>query len=141
MEKGIQETLEQAGIKPTAVRMLVFREISATDGVFCLADMESRLETVDKSSIFRSLCLFLEHGLLHEIDDGSGTRKYCRCSCTDRDRHDSHIHFSCTSCHKTFCIKDISLPSPPVPGNFVIKEVNCVIKGLCPECAHKHDRP
>ena len=73
--------------------------------------------------------------LLHEVDNGSGSKIYCRCEC--RSTHTSHIHFTCTSCGKTFCIKDIDTSSIPLPEGFTIEETNCVMKGICPDCTVK----
>ena len=111
--EDVERILTEAGVKPTAIRMMVMKEIIAVGHTFTLSDMEFRLETVDKSTLFRTLTLFLEHKLLHEVDNGSGSKIYCRCEC--RNAHTSHIHFTCTSCGKTFCIKYIYTSSIPHP--------------------------
>lgn len=134
---GMQETeiiLQKAGIRPTAIRTLILREIAAIDNTFSLSEMEERLDTVDRSTIFRTLTLFQEHHILHEVDNGSGSKRYCRCVCHTGDTHSSHIHFTCEVCHKTYCIKDIDGAQIPRPENFIITEINCVLKGICPDC-------
>ena len=74
----IEQQLTDAGIRPTAVRLLVLRAIAERDeGVFSLQDLSDRLPTMDKSSLFRTLTLFADKQLLHPIDDGSGMQKYC----------------------------------------------------------------
>ena len=40
-----------------------------------------RLDTVDRSSISRTLALLLDKGLVHTIDDGSGSAKFELCHC------------------------------------------------------------
>lgn len=131
----IEKILADAEVRPTSNRIMVMREIIAMDHTFTLSEMEERLETIDKSTLFRTLTLFLEHKLLHEVDNGSGSKIYCRCEC--RPVHGPHVHFTCTSCGKTFCIKNIDTSSIPHPEGFEIEEVNCVMKGLCPECLRK----
>ncbi len=131
----IENMLAGAGIKPTAIRIMVMREIIAYNHPFTLADMEGRLATVDKSTLFRTLTLFLERKLLHDVDNGSGSRIYCKCECASM--HTSHIHFTCTLCGQTFCIKDIDTSIVPHPEGFVVKESSLVMKGLCPECAKR----
>ena len=133
--KNIEDTLAQAGVKPTAIRIMVMKEIVAYGGPFTLADMEDRLDTVDRSTIFRTLTLFLEHDILHEVDNGSGSKMYCRCECAPV--HYSHLHFTCIACGRTFCIKEIDTSTIPHPRGFVVREVNFVMKGLCPECGKK----
>lgn len=128
-----EEILRSAGVRPTAMRLLILREIVSIDRTFNLSEMEERLDTVDKSTLFRTLTLFQQHHILHEVDNGSGSKLYCLCTCGS-PHHTSHIHFTCTSCHRTFCIKDITTSSIPLPKDFEVEEINCVMKGLCPEC-------
>ena len=75
-----EQTLLNAGIRLTAVRLMVWQQIRhAFTDAFSLADLEAALSTVDRSTLFRTLTLFTESHLLHEIDDGSGAQKYCVC--------------------------------------------------------------
>lgn len=127
----VETILSEAGVNPTAMRMLIFREICRLGGAFSLYDVENALETVDRSTIFRTLSLFLEKGLLHEIDDGSSSRKYCR---------SSHVHFTCSSCHRTVCLSEVKIPTLVIPEGFQVGEVSCVVKGLCPECRKRETR-
>lgn len=136
MDTEHDSPLTAAGISPTPTRILIWREIAMTDRPFSLSDLETSLDTVDKSTIFRTLSLFLEKNLIHEIDDGSGSRKYCRCTCPGPGPHLSHIHFYCTACHRTYCIKNIAAPRIPMPEGFVTTQASYVLKGLCPKCRH-----
>lgn len=126
------------GVKPTAVRLLVFSALQMAARPVSVADLETCLQTVDKSTIFRTLTLFLEHHLIHGIEDGSGSVKYELChgewDCSVRDMH---LHFFCEHCHRTFCFKDIPIPEVDLPNGFAMRGVNFVIKGLCPDCADK----
>ena len=54
------------------------------------------------------------------------------------DHHDGHIHFYCESCHRSFCMEDIHIPSFELPEGFYPHSVSFVIKGECPECRQKH---
>ncbi len=55
----ILEKLDKKGVKPTANRILVLKELNNVDGPVSLSVLENRLLTMDKSSIFRVLTLFL----------------------------------------------------------------------------------
>lgn len=48
-----EEALEHRGIRPTAVRLMIFKEMRALDCAVSQADIEQRLETVDKSTVSR----------------------------------------------------------------------------------------
>lgn len=135
-EKFYIDKLEHRGIKPTAMRLLILREMMRGDETVSLPKLEQYLPTVDKSTISRTLSLFLLHRLVHAIDDGSGSLKYAVCS-DDCDCliEDVHTHFSCEKCHRTFCLKNISVPVVELPAGFRLSSVNYVLKGVCPECS------
>ena len=142
--KELEQGLLQRGIKPTAMRLLVFREMEAMGCAVSLTDLETRLGTADKSTIFRTLTLFLSCHLVHCIEDGSGFTKYalcgngCRCGGEEDDGFaDHHTHFFCEACHRTFCLRGLPLPEVNVPQGFRLHTANYVLKGLCPECAKK----
>ena len=110
------EKLKLRDIKPTAMRLLILREMLKTDQAMSLADLENRLDTVDKSTIFRTVMLFLSHHLAHCVDDGSGALKYAVCDDTcECSVGDLHTHFYCEACHRTFCLKKIRVPPHLLP--------------------------
>ncbi len=132
-----EQILTEAGIRPTAIRTLLLREIITYDHTFTLADMEERMMTLDRSTLFRTLMLFVERKLLHEVDNGSGSKLFCRCECNHKHHHTPHIHFTCTACHETFCIKDIDVSKLPHPEGYEVESINLVMKGFCPKCKQK----
>lgn len=140
MPNDLELRLTERNIRPTAVRILVLREILSMEEhqAFSLQDLENRLDTVDKSTLFRTLTVFHENLLIHSIDDGTGSVKYsmCRrdCDCSVRQ---SHVHFSCSKCNKTFCLENISIPKVTLPTGFEYESANFVFKGLCPDCSQK----
>lgn len=141
----LEKTLLDREIKPTAVRLLVLRALQDSQFAVSLTDLEAQLGTVDKSSIFRTLTLFQSHHLVHSVSDGIGQTKFalcppgCHCGKNgDSDLEDLHIHFSCEECHRTFCLRGLSVPHVNLPEGFILKNANYVLIGLCPECAAKH---
>ena len=88
-----EQLLQAAGIKPTAARILIIRNLDAADHPLSMAEIGDALETVDKSVISRTLALFRSARLIHIIQDGSDSVRYelCRCHCSvsgdDSDRH------------------------------------------------------
>ena len=90
------ETLTRHGIRPTAVRLLIYKTALRFHDTFSMSELEDALESVDKSTVFRTLSLFAARHLLHEIEDGSGSTKYCICR-NDRPCgiDELHCHFHC----------------------------------------------
>lgn len=133
VKKNIIDHLQEHGVKPTSVRILVWKECDKFHKAFTLQDMEERMPRMDRSSIFRALRLFTAHHLLHEIDDGTGFQKYCVCRCKN-EKHLNHIHFSCRKCGRTFCLEDYAIPIISLPEGYVMEDVEYVVKGICPNC-------
>lgn len=133
-----EELLEKAGIKPTANRLLVVRELIKSEVPLGLIELETAIETMDRSSVLRVLNLLLEKDAVHSIEDGRGVSKYEICHGENHcSPDDMHAHFYCESCHKTFCFEDISAPQINIPSEFHIRSVNYMLKGLCPDCSKK----
>ena len=125
-------------IRPTAIRVLVLRTLLEMKQAMSVSDLEAQLDNVDKSTIFRTINLFLSHHLIHAIDDGSGSLKYAVCS--DRcmcSIDDLHPHFYCEICHRTFCLEKMHIPVVTLPENFSLHSINYVLKGICGACQNK----
>lgn len=131
--------LESKGIRPTANRILVMKTLMGEQNPQSLSNLERKMVSMDKSSIFRTLTLFLEHDVVHAFEDGRGVLRYELCeekgAC---DHHDGHIHFYCESCQRSFCMEDIHIPSFELPEGFYPHSISFVIKGECPDCRKKH---
>ena len=78
-EKTCLDMLAKREIKPTAIRILVLQAMLRAERAVSLLDLENLLDTVDKSTLFRTVTLFLSHHLIHSIDDGTGSLKYAVC--------------------------------------------------------------
>lgn len=130
-----EQMLVNAGVRVTAVRLLVWRTIrhELTDA-FSITDLEALLPTVDRSTMFRTIHTLTEAELLHEIDDGSGMQKYCVCHCDDLQHRRGHVHLTCTKCHRTFCLIDVEIPPVALPAGFDVQHTEYVVKGLCKDC-------
>lgn len=130
--------LKLKGVKPTANRILVLKALKESSRPVSLADLEDMLETMDKSSIFRVLTLFLDCDIVHTFEDGRGISNYELCSSsTSCNLSDAHIHFYCESCHNSFCMDDIPFPKIQLKQGFVMHSVSFVIKGICDKCNKK----
>ncbi len=133
-----EQSLDNAGVRVTAVRLLIWKTIrNGFHDAFSLADLETVLPTVDRSTLFRNLSVLTEAHLLHEIDDGSGSQKYCVCHIDDTRHCQGHIHLTCRICHRTFCLTNVKIPPVPLPEGFVQEETEYVVKGICKECSAK----
>ena len=133
------ERLNEKGIKPTANRILVCRELARRGCPMSLADMEEAMPEADRSSIFRVLTLFQEHDLVHTFTDGRGVLHYELChSHGECHMEDRHLHFYCETCHRSYCLEDTPLPHLTLPAGFEAHSWSFVVKGQCPHCARRN---
>lgn len=135
--------LEENGVKPTANRILVLRTLSKSASPMSLVELETHLETLDRSSIQRVLSLLLEKDIVHVMEDGRGIAKYEVCHSHDHHDHDDdhHVHFYCEICENVYCLEDVMIPKVPVPEGFEVKGANFMLKGICPTCSRKATKP
>lgn len=138
MNNELIALLESHGVKPTANRLMVAKALTETIQPLSLSELERRIQTIDKSNVFRALTLFKEHHLVHAIEgSGDGTRyELCHSHCENHDE-DQHPHFYCEVCQKTYCLDHLHIPEAMLPDGFEAHSVNFVIKGICPHCREK----
>ena len=134
-EALIAELLQEHGVKPTANRIVIARALAAAGRPMSMTELETELETIDKSNIFRTLQAFREAHLVHVLDDsGDGVRyELCHSHHADED-DDLHVHFYCEKCHRTFCLHGTLIPPVSIPEGFDVQTVNYLLKGICPDC-------
>ena len=143
--------LEQRGVRPTPARILTIRALDDAAALMTSLQIEDTLQTVDRSSISRTLALFVQRGLVHAIDDGTGAVKYELCRAPHPHNH------SATECpdFAEHLRRDTDAPPPlhrpprghphspprppppppPPPPGFTPFSTTLVIHGLCPSCA------
>lgn len=99
-------------------------------------DIESKMDKVDRITLYRTLKSFQEKGIIHKALDGTGTAKYASCSsgCDTHSHHDDHIHFHCTICDNTFCVEDSIIPKIEMPTRFKVKKLDVIVEGTCEHC-------
>ena len=135
MQESADQILKQKNVKPTAMRQLVLDILRNNPQAVSLLEIEQQLDSVDRSTIFRTLKTFQENCIIHKIDDGTGATKFALCSegCSC-NLGDLHAHFYCNKCGQTSCLKDHLIVQPVLPDGFSFESANYVIKGICANC-------
>lgn len=128
--------LESKGVRPTANRILLVKALAESENPVSMADLEARIGTMDRSSVFRCLSVFMKHHLVHMIDDGSDSSKFELCPASGEcGVSDMHAHFHCERCGATVCIDDVGVPVIELPPGYSVSSVNYVVRGVCPKCS------
>ena len=131
----LEEKLEDRNIKPTAMRMLVLRQMVENTAAISLKDLEAKFEHADKATLYRTLKTFEDKKLIHSIEDGTGSVKYALCEegC-ECEPQDQHIHFHCSKCGETYCFHNSKIPQTKIPFGFKASSASMVYKGTCANC-------
>lgn len=135
-QQSIKETLHSAKIKNTPVRKMVLDTFLSCDFALSHNDIEKYIkDKIDKVTLYRTLKVFEEKGIIHQVHDGGSCIKYALCShqCNSESHHDSHIHFKCYQCDHTFCIEQ-PIPQFTLPKGFDIRNTEILIQGTCSSC-------
>lgn len=135
----LEDYLNSKGVRPTANRLLILHALQESANPLTMAELEERIDTIDKSGIFRTLTLFQEHGMLHTIDDGCNGVRYELCHAIGPTDDDRHVHFHCERCHRTFCLENTPVPRIVLPEGYSAESANMIVKGICPDCM-RHER-
>jgi Fur family transcriptional regulator, ferric uptake regulator len=132
----LEEILENNKVRPTAMRLLVLQHLLSKKVTISLTDLENHFEKSDRTTLYRTLKTFVENGIVHKIDDGTGVTKYALCenNCNCEIETDLHLHFHCTICNETVCLTDYKIPTVSLPKGYIAENVNLVVKGICDKC-------
>jgi Fur family transcriptional regulator, ferric uptake regulator len=135
-QQSSEKRLQARKIQPTAIRMMVLDYMIGQKRAVSLSDLEEHFSRSDRTTLYRTLKTFLEHGLAHQIHDESGSAKYALCAedCTCSYPDDLHLHFYCSACQNTFCFTEMPIPKFSLPEDFKPRHGNFVITGHCPSC-------
>lgn len=136
----IRKLLEQKGVRRTKIREAMLALFFDKDYALSHADVESLLpEEFDRVTIYRTLKSFEEQGLVHKVPDEKGIMRYALCAetCNRQQHTDSHLHFFCRRCQRTYCLHIPSTPLPTLPVGFQAESFEWLAQGICKECLNK----
>ncbi|HMB64482.1 MAG TPA: transcriptional repressor [Eudoraea sp.] len=133
----IERTLENKGVRPTAMRILIYKHMAQREVAQTLTDIEHAFAKADRTTLYRTLRKFEDKGIVHQIEDGTGIAKYALCEpgCNCEIDQDLHLHFHCTSCSETVCLTEHKIPHISLPEGYLAEDANLVITGICEKCS------
>jgi len=137
MIQNIEDFLETKKIRPTAMRILIYKFLDGQQVATSLTDIEQAFDRSERTTLYRTLKTFEEHGVVHKIDDGSGVTKFALCeeNCNCEVDTDLHLHFHCNNCAETVCLTNHKIPHISLPEGYTVEDVNLVVRGICEKCS------
>ena len=90
---NLRETVEQAGHRLTGARRMLLQAIADRSEGFAAEELATRLPSVGRATVYRTLKLLVEAGIAQERHFGDGLARY-------EVEHEHHDHLVCLSCDK-----------------------------------------
>ncbi|TAD86562.1 MAG: transcriptional repressor [Bacteroidetes bacterium] len=138
MKNNASDILRTNKLSVTDSRKLILNMfLSEKAGALKHADIERMAANrLDRVTIYRSLQVFSDKGIIHTIPGIDGSARYALChnGCEEGLHHDNHVHFVCTQCSITKCIDNVSIPEVTLPTGFKPLQTEMVITGVCDSC-------
>ncbi len=137
MEKSIQSLLRKSRLSVTESRVKILELFLSGQGALAHGDIEKKTgEKFDRVTVYRTLQVFLNKGIIHTIPTADNSIRYalCREECEEGHHHDNHVHFICTGCGNTTCLDEVSIPAIQLPQGYRQKQVEMVVSGTCRTC-------
>ncbi len=134
---ALLKKLIDAGIRPSIQRLEILKFISLSkthptaDEIYSF--VHGNNPTLSRTTVFNSVKLLAEKGLVNDINISSDSTRYDSTLC------EPHAHFICRNCRRIFDIP-FDLSALTMPDNFTCDNVNVYFKGICPECEGKTDK-
>ena len=137
-EKKIDDLLKKNHLSVTGGRRKILELFLLQDGALSHSDIERKAgEKFDRVTVYRTLQVFLEKGLIHSIPTSDNSIRYalCKDDCSGGQHHDDHVHFICTACGNTVCLEGVNVPAIKLPRGYVSEQVEMLVSGVCKGCS------
>lgn len=130
--------LKESSLSITGSRKLILQLfLNHKGGALKHGDIERELQQIDRVTIYRTLQIFSNKGVIHSIPSSDGVTKYALCqdACKDGHHHDNHVHFYCNHCEITQCLDGVEVPKVNLPKGFLSQQIDMVLTGMCNQCS------
>lgn len=139
---AILEAFDSAGLRTTRPRRLIAQrlaEYAARGTAFGTEELWQQLQQLHphlgRATLFRSVDVLADLGVLDRIELGDGTRRYRVC---DRGHHH---HLICTRCHRIqevdVCLPERELAEAAAEAGFDVERHALELYGQCAECRRR----
>lgn len=122
--------------RKTTAKLTIQKLLKDSDTALSHRDIQEKIGNLcNRVTIYRILDRLVEEGEIHKIVNTDGVTKYAPCHhCSSHEPHShNHVHFSCTKCQSVTCLEDVR-PIYTLPSDYLVKEVNFTLSGICPKC-------
>ena len=129
------DLLKNKKISATPFRKDVLAIFSKYNNAIPLSIVEKELKGYNRITLYRTIKVFLEKGIIHEITLSGEESNYAICQeeCNTESHNHQHIHFKCKECDIIFCVEIEKFPTITLP-EYKIEQLEIQATGLCKNC-------
>ncbi len=136
---SLRDEIRDGGLRATASRIAVLRELRRAKRPVSHADIVERLqgEPWDRATLYRNLIDLANCGLARKVELGDRVWRFD--GSKSEHAHDAtlHPHFVCTACGGVECLPQVSISrgkQGDLPRAILSKQVEVHVRGLCDRC-------
>lgn len=137
--QGLRDTLRGVGLRNTAPRIAVLRELDAAKAPLSHGEIAEKLQDAgfDRATVYRNLIDLTEAGLALRSDHGDHIWRFERKRPEAAGTNHKHPHFVCVECGTVSCLPTASIQVAAVAGTpkSLRSVVDVQVKGHCDTCA------
>jgi Fe2+ or Zn2+ uptake regulation protein len=126
-DQVLTEALRARGQRVTLPRLAVHRFVTSAPRHVTADDIHDELPTLSFATIYSTLDLLEEMGLVRRVSTLGGSAVY-------DSRVDAHDHAVCRVCGRMFDLESASVPAAAVPRGFRAERTQVEIIGVCANC-------
>jgi Fur family ferric uptake transcriptional regulator len=137
MHYMIADTLRRNQLSITDSRRKILELFVNANGALAHVDIEQQSgNEFDRVTIYRTLQVFVEKGIIHAIPTADNSIRYALCKeeCAAGQHHDHHVHFMCDTCGTTYCLDHVNVPEMNLPSGFTATQTDMLVSGKCDKC-------
>jgi Fur family ferric uptake transcriptional regulator len=122
--------LNKYGLSKTQGRIEILNILLESEVALAEKEIQEKLDSAcDRATIYRTLKKFTETGILHPVATEGTVTKY-----VIKKEPEEHLHFSCVTCGKTYCLTNVKIEGYELPKGFKKSDSNFLVTGTCYEC-------
>ncbi|MCF6270201.1 MAG: transcriptional repressor [Melioribacteraceae bacterium] len=127
--------LKNKKISETPFRKEVLSIFTKYNNAIPLSIVEKELREYNRITLYRTIKIFLEKGIIHEIIITGEKSNYAICQeeCVTNLHYHQHIHFKCNRCGIVSCVEIGKFPAIILP-KYKIEQLEIQATGLCKKC-------
>ena len=134
-DTAVKQILQSHELRITPCRTELLDFFSKDKRAYSIPELEAVFAHFDRVTLYRTIAVFEEKGILHAVPDLNGVAKYGSCfeTCKPGVHEHRHLHFKCSDCGEINCL-DVDMELKPVLPGYIVKDVQMIVSGICKTC-------